>query len=75
MRAWRRNGPSHSPAATQHAEMPEAMAARPPRPRRIALDGPHPTGMKMTALAAELGLSVARVSQLIKKYEDLKFKA
>ncbi|WIV97163.1 REP-associated tyrosine transposase [Kinneretia aquatilis] len=32
------------------------------------------SGIKMTALAAELGLSVARVSQLIRKYEDLKFK-
>jgi len=33
------------------------------------------SGITMTALADELGLSVARVSQLIKKYEDLKFKA
>ncbi|MDT9002491.1 transposase [Paucibacter sp. APW11] len=33
------------------------------------------SGITMTALADELSLSVARVSQLIKKYEDLKFKA
>jgi len=33
------------------------------------------TGIKMTALAVELGVSVARVSQLIKEHEDLKFKA
>ncbi|WP_442953291.1 winged helix-turn-helix domain-containing protein [Paucibacter sp. XJ19-41] len=32
------------------------------------------SGMTMTALAEELGLSVARVSQLIRRHEDFRFK-